>query len=164
MCRHVEQAQETLGRAMLLENPSGYLRFRHSTIAEPEFLAAIVRRTGCRLLCDVNNIHVTSANLGLDPIAYLETLPADAIEEFHLAGHSVNDADGVQILIDDHGARVSPEVWALYGRALARIGARPTLIEWDTDLPALSVLLDEADHAQSLMNAAAGGGAHVVAR
>jgi uncharacterized protein (UPF0276 family) len=141
---HVERVQARLGRRLLVENPSGYLRFRGDAIPEADFLAALARRSGCGLLCDVNNIHVTCANLGGDPDRYLAALPADAIGEIHLAGHAVNDADGRAILIDDHGSPVAPAVWVLYERALARFGARPTLIEWDTDVPPLAVLLDEA--------------------
>jgi hypothetical protein len=159
---NVERAQQGLGRTLLIENASSYLRFSESPIPEPEFLAELTRRTGCGLLCDVNNIYVTSANLGLDPLAYLEALPGDRIEEFHLAGHRVNDADGVRILIDDHGSRVTAEVWALYADAVERYGPRPTLIEWDTDVPALSVLMGEAQHAASLMDALAAGEPHAL--
>ncbi|HTO12751.1 MAG TPA: DUF692 domain-containing protein [Candidatus Binatia bacterium] len=144
---HVERVQTRLGRRLLVENPSGYLRFRGAEIAEADFLAALARRTGCGLLCDVNNIHVTCANLGGDPDDYLAVLPPDAIDEIHLAGHAVNDADGRPILIDDHGSPVAPAVWDLYARALDRFGARPTLIEWDTDVPPLPVLLAEAAEA-----------------
>lgn len=159
---NVERAQQGLGRTLLIENASSYLRFSESPIPEPEFLAELTRRTGCGLLCDVNNIYVTSANLGLDPLAYLEALPGDRIAEFHLAGHRVNDADGVRILIDDHGSRVTAEVWALYADAVERYGPRPTLIEWDTDVPALSVLMGEAQHAASLMDALAAGEPHAL--
>jgi uncharacterized protein len=153
---HVERAQARLGRRLLIENPSGYLRFRGDEIAEADFLAALARRTGCGLLCDVNNIHVTCANLGGDPDAYLAALPPDAIGEIHLAGHAVNDADGRAILIDDHGARVAEPVWQLYARALARFGARPSLVEWDTDLPPLATLLDEASRAERYLETSAG--------
>jgi len=163
VCDHVAQAQDALGRRLLVENPSSYLSFRESPIPEPAFLAEVVRRTGCGLLCDVNNIRVTSVNLGLDPIAYVDALPTGAIEEFHLAGHSVNDADGVTVLIDDHGARVAPEVWALYDYALSRSGPRPTLVEWDSEIPALSVLLEEARHAGALMDSSVAGERHAVA-
>jgi len=142
--RHVEEAQEAIGRRLLIENPSGYLRFRHSPIPEPEFLAEVARRTGCGLLCDVNNIFVTASNLSLDAIGYLDALPRAAIGEIHLAGHTRNDADGQTILIDDHGSPVSEAVWQLYAHALRRLGPIPTLIEWDTDLPALGILIDEA--------------------
>lgn len=141
---HVTQVQERLGRQILVENPSGYLRFHGSSMPEAEFLGALARRTGCGLLCDVNNIHVTCANLGGDPGAYLAALPAATIGEIHLAGYAVNDADGHTILIDDHGSPVAEPVWRLYEQALARFGARPTLVEWDTDIPPLAVLLGEA--------------------
>ncbi|MBV9835068.1 MAG: DUF692 domain-containing protein [Alphaproteobacteria bacterium] len=147
VCRNVERLQESLGRRVLVENPSSYLSFTHSTIGEAEFLAAIVARTGCGLLCDVNNIHVTCSNMRLDPTAYLDALPRSAIGEFHLAGHVINDADGETILIDDHGSRVAEPVWALLREALARFGEQPTLIEWDTDVPDLDVLIDEAARA-----------------
>jgi hypothetical protein len=149
-CQHVCKAQETLGRRLLIENPSSYLRFRHSTIPEAEFLTETARRTGCGILCDVNNIYVSANNLRFDPIAYLDSLPADVIGEIHLAGHHA--AEDVDILIDDHGSRVAPPVWELYTAALKRFGPVPTLIEWDSNLPALDVLLDEARHAQELAN------------
>ena len=144
LCRNVDQVQTALGRRILVENPSLYLRFRYSPIPEPEFLNELARRTGCGLLCDVNNIYVTAHNLGLDPVAYLKTLKPALIGEIHLAGHARNDADGQPILIDDHGSRVAPDVWQLFLQALAFLGRRPTLIEWDTDIPALEVLLGEA--------------------
>ena len=164
VCEHVTRAQEALGRRLLVENPSGYLRFAHSAIAEPDFLDAIARRTGCGLLCDVNNVYVSAHNLGFDPVAYLDALPATAIGEIHLAGHSANDADGHTVLIDDHGSRVTPEVWRLYGHTLARFGPRPTLIEWDTDIPPLEVLLDEARRAGDVAARAREGSLHAVAR
>jgi hypothetical protein len=145
--RNVDRLQTALKRPVMIENPSSYVAFAQSTIPEAEFLAALVARTGCRLLCDVNNIFVSGANLGLDPAAYLAALPSAAIDEIHLAGHARNDADGETILIDDHGSRVSDAVWALYRQAIARFGQRPTLIEWDTDVPALDVLIDEARRA-----------------
>jgi uncharacterized protein len=150
-CRHVGEAQETLGQRLLIENPSSYLRFRHSTIPEAEFLTETARRTGCGVLCDVNNIHISATNFRFDPIAYLDALPAPAIGEIHLAGHHV--AEDVDVLIDDHGSRVAQPVWELYAQALRRFGAVPALIEWDTKLPALEILLDEARHAQELANA-----------
>ncbi len=144
VAQHIQQTQEVLQRPILLENPSSYLRFTDSVIPETEFLSTLVRRTGCGLLCDVNNIYVSCCNLGGDPVAYLDALPAQAIGEIHLAGHAVNDADGQTILIDDHGAAVVPAVWALYAHALARFGPVSTLIEWDTNIPDLPVLCDEA--------------------
>jgi uncharacterized protein (UPF0276 family) len=156
VCRNVDEVQTTLGRRVLIENPSGYLRFTASTIPEVEFLAALVRRTGCGLLCDVNNVYVTTQNLGLDPVAYLAALPPGAVDEIHLAGHSVNDADGQLLLIDDHGSPVSPAVWALYEHALRRFGAVPTLVEWDTEVPTLEVLLQEARRAEARLQATMG--------
>ena len=149
VCRNVEEVQTTLGRRVLVENPSGYLRFAASTIPEPEFLSALAARTGCGLLCDVNNIHVTAENLGLDARAYLAALPGDAIGEIHVAGHSVNEAAGRPILIDDHGSPVSHAVWTLYEEALRRFGPRPTLVEWDTAIPPLDTLMAEARRADA---------------
>jgi len=152
VCRHVDQTQAYLRRRILVENPSTYLRWRHSTIPEWEFLAAVTGRTGCGILCDVNNIYVSAANHGWDPSAYLAALPPAAIGEIHLAGHSVRELGNGRVLrIDDHGSRVIPVVWALYAKALARFGAVPTLIEWDTDIPALEVLLGEASRAAMLL-------------
>jgi hypothetical protein len=147
-CHHVEEAQGVLGRRLLIENPSSYLRYRYSPIPEPEFMTELARRTSCGILCDVNNIHVSAWNFRFDPMAYLEALPIEAIGEIHLAGHHV--AEDVDILIDDHGSGVAEPVWALYAAALRRFGPVPTLIEWDTNLPALEVLLDEAHHAEAL--------------
>ena len=161
---HVTEAQDALGRPLLVENPSSYLRFRHSPIPEPEFLAELARRTGCSLLCDVNNVFVSCRNFDQDPAAYLDALPAPAIGEIHLAGHARNEAAGRTILIDDHGSPVSDEVWALYARALERFGPRPTLIEWDTDIPALPVLLDEARRAEAaIAGSVTGGGPRALA-
>jgi uncharacterized protein (UPF0276 family) len=152
VCGHVEQTQEYLKRQLLIENPSSYLQYRHSSIPEWEFMAAVAERTGCGILCDVNNIYVSSCNHGWDPMVYLAGLPADAIGEFHLAGHTVRQlANGRTLRIDDHGARVAAEVWTLYEEALMRVGPRPTLIEWDNNIPPLAVLLEEAAHADALL-------------
>ncbi|HEX9477691.1 MAG TPA: DUF692 domain-containing protein [Methylomirabilota bacterium] len=164
VARNVSRAQEALGRPLLIENPSSYLRFRHSPIPEPEFLTELAQRTGCGLLCDVNNVFVSCRNFDQDPAAYLDALPAAAIGEVHLAGHARNEAEGRIILIDDHGSPVADEVWALFARALDRFGPRPTLIEWDTDVPALAVLLGEARRAEAaIARAVATGGPRVVA-
>lgn len=149
--RNVERLQEALGRQVAIENPSCYLGFAHSTLSEPEFLSELVRRSGCSLLLDANNIVVTAHNLRLDPRDWLAGLPGEAITEYHLAGHAVNDADGEPILIDDHGSRVGEGVWTLFADVIRRFGARPTLIEWDTDIPPLGVLLDEAARADRVM-------------
>ncbi len=151
--RNVGRLQETLGRQVAIENPSCYLGFVHSTLSEPEFLSELVRQSGCGLLLDANNIVVTAHNLRLDAGDWLAGLPAASITEYHLAGHAVNDADGQPILIDDHGSRVSEGVWALYAEVLKRFGPRPTLIEWDTDIPPLAVLLDEAARADRVIRA-----------
>jgi len=153
VCTHAGRVQDRLGRRLLVENPSSYLRFEHSPIGEPEFLNELARRTGCRLLCDVNNVYVSGRNLGDDPAAYLDRLEPAAVEEIHLAGHAVNDADGRPIFIDDHGSRVAAEVWRLYAHALTRFGPVPTLVEWDTDLPPLMVLLEEAATAGAMLGA-----------
>ncbi len=154
-CRHVDQAQVALGRPLLIENSATYLRFRHSTMEEAEFLTAVVERTGCGVLCDVNNLYVTAANFGFDPIAYLDALPAGAVGEIHLAGHHCGEADGQPILIDDHGSRVAEPVWSLYQQALEKFGRVPTLVEWDTRIPALAVLLGEARRADYIADARA---------
>ena len=150
--RNVGRLQDKLGRQVSIENPSCYLGFTHSTMSEPEFLTEVARRSGCGLLLDVNNIHVTAHNLRLDPRDWL-TLPAGAVTQYHLAGHAVNDADGEPILIDDHGSRVSDAVWTLFEEVVRHFGSRPALIEWDTDVPALSVLLDEAGRANAILAA-----------
>lgn len=147
-CQHVDEVQQELGRQLLIENPASYLRFRQSSIPEPEFISEIARRTGCGILCDVNNIYVSAWNFGFDPIAYIEALASAPIGEFHLAGHHA--AEAVDILIDDHGSRVTTSVWELYAVALKHFGPLPTLIEWDANIPPLEILLDEARHAEEL--------------
>jgi uncharacterized protein len=152
VCRHVDQVQSCVKRRILVENPSTYMSFRHSTIPEWEFMAAVAARTGCGILCDVNNIYVSAHNHGWSPTAYLAGLPATAIGEIHLAGHSVRQlADGRSLCIDDHGSRVIPAVWSLYREALQRFGPVPTLIEWDNDVPPLDVLVGEAIQASALL-------------
>ncbi len=147
--RNVSDAQDAFGRQMLVENPSLYLTFAGSTLSEPDFLGALVERTGCGLLLDINNVHVSAANTGCDATGYLRAIPAEAVGEIHLAGHSTG-ADGV--LIDTHNTAVSAPVWTLYAEALRRTGPRPTLIEWDRDIPALDVLMREAATAQRILD------------
>jgi len=155
VCRHVDQVQSTLGRRILVENPSTYMQFRHSTIPEWEFMAAVAAHTSCGILCDVNNIYVSAKNHRWDPLAYPAALPPDAIGEIHLAGHSVRQlADGSTLRIDDHASCVIGEVWSLYEAALRRFGPLPTLIEWDQNVPPLDILLEEARHADALIDAA----------
>lgn len=160
--RNVDVVQNKLRRPILIENPSVYLAFAHNEIDEAAFLAGVVRRTGCGILLDVNNIAVSAANLGEDPAtrlnALLHALPSAAIGEIHLAGHAIKRlADGTEIHIDDHGSPVSDEVWALFRMAIGTIGACPALIEWDTDIPAFDALQGEAAKADMGMAAAAGG-------
>ena len=152
VCRHIDQTQTYLKRLILVENPSTYLTFAHSTIPEWEFMTALAARTGCGILCDVNNIFVSACNHGWDVSAYLDALPSGSIGEIHLAGHTVRLlADGTTVRLDDHGSRVFDDVWTLYQEALIRFGAVPTLIEWDNNVPPLEVLLQEADHAATIM-------------
>jgi uncharacterized protein (UPF0276 family) len=164
VCRNVAQAQDFLRRPILVENPSSYLQFRHSTIPEWEFLAVVARRTGCGILCDVNNIYVSSCNHGWQPSAYLAALPPRTVSEIHLAGHSIRRLDDTRtIRIDDHGSRVAPEVWLLYAEALARFGPVPTLIEWDADVPPMAVLLEEAAKAAALIEETESGNGRALA-
>lgn len=149
VCGNIDQTQELLGHSILVENPSSYLRYRHSTIPEWEFLNAVAARTGCRILCDVNNIYVSACNHGFDAIEYLDGLPAGRIGEIHLAGHTVRSLpNDITLRIDDHGARVSAAVWSLYEAALSRFGRIATLVEWDTNVPDLDILVGEAAAAQ----------------
>ena len=147
--QRIEQVQEYLGRQILIENLSSYLQFSDSTIPEWEFVSAVATQSGCGILLDVNNIYVNARNHGFDPTAYLEAIPVAAVKEMHLAGHS----DEGDCLIDTHSKPVTEAVWQLYARAVARFGRVPTLIEWDLDIPPLPVLLNEASHAQQIMEA-----------
>ncbi|OIQ91070.1 hypothetical protein GALL_270360 [mine drainage metagenome] len=151
VCRNVDQVQNRLKRTILVENPSAYLRFQESPIPEPLFLDSLARRTGCGLLLDINNIFVSGRNLGFDPVAYLESIHPAQVKEFHLAGHAVREIGGHILRIDDHGSPVDAEVWPLFAQAVARIGRRPTLIEWDTDIPPLGILLQEAEKADLIL-------------
>lgn len=143
----VQQMQDVLGRRVLIENVTAYVTFRDSIIPEWEFLNTLARTTGCGLLLDVNNVYVNSVNHGFDANQFIERIDARSVEEFHLAGY---DLAG-DVLVDTHGARVHEAVWGLYEFTLDRIGPRPTLIEWDNDIPALDVLLGEARRAQHLL-------------
>lgn len=156
VCDHIDQTQEVLGRQMLLENPSSYLSFAESTLAEPEFISAVARRTGCGLLLDVNNVFVSARNLGSDARAYVDAYPLALVQEIHLAGHDIaKDAAGERVLIDAHGTPVDDEVWALYAYVVARTGPLPSLIERDNDVPPLAALLAEARQADAVMAAGA---------
>ncbi|GAB4205738.1 MAG: DUF692 domain-containing protein [Tibeticola sp.] len=170
LCRNVEQVQERLGRPIAVENLSAYLRWREADMSEPEFLQTLARRSGCQLLVDVNNLYVNALNdirnFGMaadadtnedaDPVAaccaWIDAIDPVHVAEIHLAGH--HDG-GIGLVIDDHGSRVIEPVWRVFRHAIARFGAVPTLIEWDTDVPALDVLLDEAARARTEAAAAA---------
>ncbi|MEJ1962776.1 MAG: DUF692 domain-containing protein [Gammaproteobacteria bacterium] len=158
MIARVGQVQDFLGRQILIENVSSYLRFSGSQMSEWEFLAELAEESACGILLDVNNVYVNAMNHGFDPHAFLNRIPQHAVQEMHLAGHSVRNVRGREIRIDTHSAPVCDEVWALYSAAVNRFGPTPTLIEWDTDIPALDVLVEEArkaDRAAESFNARA---------
>ncbi|MEM9853024.1 MAG: DUF692 domain-containing protein [Pseudomonadota bacterium] len=149
---HIAQVQDSIGRRMLLENPSSYLWFDESTMSETEFLARVSEKTGCGLLLDVNNVFVSATNLKLDPRAYIDAFPLERVGEIHLGGHDEDEDDhGAPLLIDSHGREIVDPVWALYEYTLARSGPRATLIEWDTDVPEWPVLRAEAERAHDIL-------------
>jgi uncharacterized protein len=150
IARNIDIVQGVLKRQILVENPSLYVRLEHE-LDEVDFLCELVHRTGCGLLVDVNNVHVSAHNLGYDARNYLQRIPAHAVGEIHLAGHSRDAAAGSQLLIDTHGSEVDEKVWALYGEFITRIGARPTLIERDDNLPAFAELMVECERAAYLL-------------
>jgi len=149
--RNVDQVQEALRRPILVENPSLYIDLPGHEMSEATFLTELTRRTGCGLLLDVNNLFVSAANLGFNAAAALDTLPAEAIAEVHLAGHGLDADPDSPLLIDTHGAPVAEAVWALYARLIARIGPRPTLIERDDDIPTFDVLMAERARAHDVL-------------
>lgn len=151
VCAHIDHVQEAIGRPMLLENPSTYVTFETSTLAETDFLTEIARRTGCGLLLDVNNVFVSCTNHAADPRAYLAAFPLHAVGEIHLGGHDAEDLPSGPLLIDAHGTAVADPVWTLYAQTIARTGPLPTLIEWDNDVPDLPVLLAEAGRAAAIL-------------
>lgn len=149
---HIDEVQEVVGRRMLLENPSSYLAFDESTFEETDFLREIAARTGCGLLLDVNNVFVSATNLGTDPISYIDAFPLDLVGEIHLAGHDEDHDDhGKPLLIDSHGREVAEPVWSLYEYVVQKSGARPSLIEWDNDVPDWPVLEAEAARAARIL-------------
>lgn len=152
VCVRIEEVQDFLRRPLLIENITRYLSWRDSTISEGAFLAEVARRTGCGILLDLNNVFVNAVNFHTDPLDFLRTLPAQAVQEIHLAGFNRFG----RMLIDTHGCVVHQNVWDLYEWMIGRIGPRPTLIEWDTNLPPLSVLIDQANQADTIL-----GGYHV---
>jgi uncharacterized protein (UPF0276 family) len=150
LTRHVDEVQQALGRCYLVENPSSYVGFAGSTMTEVEFLSALAGRTGCKLLCDVSNVYLSGHNMGFDPYAYIDGLPADAIGELHLGGFTAEEDPGEpggMLLVDTHADRIAAPAWDLYAHALRRFGAKPTLIEWDNDIPPFATLLAEAAEA-----------------
>lgn len=153
MVSRIAQVQDALGRELLVENISTYLRFLDGDYSEWEFVAEVVRRSGCGLLLDVNNIYVNSVNHGFDPGEYLHAIPLDVVREIHLAGFTRKDDLPVPLLIDTHSRPVSEAVWNLYTAAIGRLGPVPTLIEWDQDIPSLEVLLAEARRAEEVLDA-----------
>jgi uncharacterized protein (UPF0276 family) len=151
LAARISEVQDYLGRQLLIENLSAYVAFAASQLDEGEFLAAVVERSGCGLLLDVNNAYVNARNQGLDLESFFAALPRAAVQEIHLAGHSRRRFGQHEILVDDHGSAVCEEVWSLYGQALRYFGPVPTLIEWDNDVPALEVLVAEAHRADDIL-------------
>lgn len=152
VCAHIDQVQDTLGRQMLLENPSSYLAFAESEMSETAFLREVAARTGCGLLLDINNVFVSATNLSTDPRAYIDDFPLESVGEMHLGGHDEDsDETGAPLLIDSHGKPMAEPVWALLDYTLARSGPRPLLVEWDNDVPDWPVLAAEATRAQTAL-------------
>ncbi len=149
---HIDELQNAVGRKIMLENPSAYLAFEESTWSEPDFLREVTKRTGCGLLLDVNNVFISATNLSFTPHDYIDAFPLDQVGEIHLGGHEEDEDDqGRPLLIDNHGHKVTGAVWALYEYVIGKAGARPTLIEWDTDVPEWDVLESEAAHAARVL-------------
>lgn len=152
----IDQVQDYLGCRLLIENPARYIKLTNHTLDEPLFLKQVAEHTGCGLLLDITNIYVSAFNLGFDPVQYLTDFPLQGVEEIHLAGHSKNRlTDGGQLFLDDHGSQVSEEVWLLFQEVVGRIGAKPTLIEWDNNLPTWQVLCLEAHKAREILEESA---------
>lgn len=164
VCDHVAEIQDALGLAYHLENPSNYLGFTGSTMPETAFLAEVAARTGCKLLCDVSNVCVSAHNLGYDARRYLDDFPGEAIGEFHLGGFEREAEEaGTTVIIDTHARPIDAEAWELYAYAISRFGRRPTLIEWDSALPSMNVLLGEAAKADAIAAAASARVPHALA-
>lgn len=153
VCDHIDRVQEVLERKILLENPSTYVAFEAATMSETDFIRAIARRTGCGLLLDINNVHVSATNHGYSALDYLADFPLLGVEEIHLAGHATDEDDaGLPLLIDSHDRAVDDVVWSLYREVLARTGPLPTLIEWDNDVPDWPILRREAERADAILH------------
>ncbi|MFK7837281.1 MAG: DUF692 family multinuclear iron-containing protein [Sulfitobacter sp.] len=152
VAQHIDQVQDILGRQMLLENPSSYLAFEESTLSETDFLKELTQRTGCGLLLDVNNVFISSTNLGVSPLAYIDAFPTDKVGELHVGGHDEDTDDhGAPLLIDSHAKPVVDPVWSLLNYTLAQTGPAPVLVEWDTDLPDWPTLRAEAARAAQVL-------------
>lgn len=157
VCQHIDQIQSLLDRQMLLENPSNYLALEDTVYAEQEFISNVVKRTGCALLLDVNNVYISACNCGYSAQQYIEQLPLHAVGEIHLAGHSVDaTVEFEPLLIDAHDREVCDEVWSLFADTIALTGAKPALIEWDTDVPEWAVFMDELHRADRVMQESVG--------
>jgi uncharacterized protein (UPF0276 family) len=153
VARHIHEIQDALGRPYMVENPSSYVGFRTSTMTEAEFLNELVSRTECRLLCDVSNVYLSAHNMGYDPRNYIDSMPADAIDEFHLGGFTPeedNATAGGELWVDTHAAPLTDGAWDLYAYVVRRLGPKPTLIEWDDHLPPLERLVCEASRADRI--------------
>lgn len=154
ICSNIDRVQSYLGRAILIENPSTYINFAHSDYSEPDFFSELVKQCECNILLDINNIYVSGFNNGFDPQVYLNNFPLSSVKEIHLAGHTLKElSSGQKIRIDDHGSKVIPEVWELYEYFFSlHKKTVPTLIEWDTDIPELNMLIDQSNEANQRMN------------
>jgi uncharacterized protein (UPF0276 family) len=153
LAAHLCEVQDALGWPYLLENPSSYVGFGASTMNEVEFLCELVHRTGCRLLCDVSNVHLSAHNMGYDAYQYIDGLPPEAIGEIHLGGFTAEEDaanPGATLLVDAHATAIAGPVWDLYAYALRRFGPKPTLIEWDNNIPPFPTLLAEAARADEV--------------
>lgn len=151
VAQRISQVQDYLKRQILIENISSYVSFTASTLSEAEFLASLAKQSGCGILLDINNIYVNATNIGLDPQDYLLKMPKDLVQEFHLAGFTTRNIADKEVLIDSHNKPVVPAVWDLYRLAIKQLGRKPTIIEWDADLPTLNTLCLEAYRAESIM-------------
>lgn len=143
--RNIDEVQNIFGRQILIENPSAYFQYSFGDYSETEFLSHLVNQTKCGLLLDINNVYVTCHNQHTDPLTYIKEIPANAIQEIHLAGHATKVIDDSVILLDDHGSKVADAVWQLYKKAIDIFGIKPTLIEWDSNIPPLDILIREAE-------------------
>lgn len=153
ICRNIDTVQSYLNHNILIENPSTYIEFKNSEFSEVEFLTAIAKKTGCKILLDVNNVYVCAWNHNFDAKQYIDSIPSALVHEIHLAGHTLRETDSLSLRIDDHGSPVCDDVWQLYQRASKRFPNAPTLLEWDNNIPELSVLLNEAKQAKQISQA-----------